>query len=568
MNPFAYIIPPKARRIVEFGCGTGTLGAAFRHIQPECRYVGVEADAKQVQEAAKTLDRVIQGTVESVDLAAQEPGKLDCILYHGRFLKTVRLAEILRAHGALLAEGGQMLFLLDNPGYFRNLLAHFRGCPSGDGAMAPAELEKILQFAGMTMERVRSLQTPEDKELMASEDAKTLLQALVDYCRRNRLDGRADVWTRNYAVRAVKGDLPCRTLIQAILGEALVTARIRIREPNRFCVTMPQVDAQEMEYTQPVRRETADRYPKRILIRQRVNSMDLASGISVARGFAAQGYLLIQEMDDSPTRWTDVYQSIKYVDFAGCHGIQVSTPALAEELRPYNPEVRVFLNCLAELPEEKADWGKEGDPVTVFFGALNREEDWRDIMPVLNQAAEHYGKRLRFRVLADKEFFQALRTPHKEFVGSEQYFNGKYVPYPVYLETMRSADISLLPLRDTPFNRAKSDLKFIESAANGVASLASPTVYADTVEDGKTGFLYRSPKEFGERLKLLVERREKRISMARAAYDYVKRNRLLSQHYEERIDWYNELFARLPELNRAMEERLARLEQESERETK
>ena len=44
--------------------------------------------------------------------------------------------------------------------------------------------------------------------------------------------------------------------------------------------------------------------------------------------------------------------------------------------------------------------------------------------------------------------------------------------------------------------------------------------------------------------------------MAKNAYNYVKRNRLLSQHYEERINWYNELYDRLPELNAEVHKRL------------
>ena len=56
-----------------------------------------------------------------------------------------------------------------------------------------------------------------------------------------------------------------------------------------------------------------------------------------------------------------------------------------------------------------------------------------------------------------------------------------------------------------------------------------------------------------------MEDRTRRLDMARAAYEYVKHNRLLSQHYQERAEWYHELLARLPELNQKLEERLAAL---------
>ena len=49
-----------------------------------------------------------------------------------------------------------------------------------------------------------------------------------------------------------------------------------------------------------------------------------------------------------------------------------------------------------------------------------------------------------------------------------------------------------MPLADTPFNRAKSDLKFIEAGACRVAALASHIVYANSVEDGRTGLLFHA----------------------------------------------------------------------------
>ncbi len=53
-----------------------------------------------------------------------------------------------------------------------------------------------------------------------------------------------------------------------------------------------------------------------------------------------------------------------------------------------------------------------------------------------------------------------------------------------------------MPLDDTPFNRAKSDLKFIEAGACRVASLASYVVYRDSIAHGETGLIFNDPDEF------------------------------------------------------------------------
>ena len=175
-------------------------------------------------------------------------------------------------------------------------------------------------------------------------------------------------------------------------------------------------------------------------------------------------------------------------------------------------------------------------------------------MPVLNELLAQYGDRVQVRVVFDRSFYDALRTEHKELVGTE-YPKG-FAPYSVYEDALHGSDIALLPLRDTPFNVMKSDLKFIECAGHGTVALASPTVYADTVQDGVTGCIYHNAEEFRVKLTMLIEDRELRVGTARAAYAYVRDERLLAQHYEERMAFYRTL---LPQLKERTPELLAQL---------
>ena len=194
--------------------------------------------------------------------------------------------------------------------------------------------------------------------------------------------------------------------------------------------------------------------------------------------------------------------------------------------------------------------------VTVFFGALNRRADWEPLMPALNAAIRRHGDRLYFRVVSDREFFDALQTNAKEFAGGVR--DASIVaPYEQYTAALHASDIALLPLRDTEFNRAKSDLKFIEAAGHGAVALASPTVYAGSVRDGETGLIFRSPEEFAEKLDLLIARADLRRTLAENAYRYVAAHRLLDQHLGDYIAAYREMFARREEFER---ERRARVE--------
>jgi glycosyltransferase involved in cell wall biosynthesis len=232
--------------------------------------------------------------------------------------------------------------------------------------------------------------------------------------------------------------------------------------------------------------------------------------------------------------------------FRGVHAVQTSTPALAAILRTRNPEVMVFPNMIRVLPEVRNFL----DPqvMTLFFGALNRERDWAPLIPVLNEVADKAGGLLRFRVVHDQAFFDALRTPHKQFTPT--------CDYDTYLALLGQCEISLMPLEDTPFNRAKSDLKFIEAGACRVASLASHIVYGDSIEEGRTGLLFHNAGELRDRLLRLVAMPELARGLGDAARHYVAGERMLAYQVAPRIAWYRSLWARRAELNSALHARL------------
>ena len=291
-----------------------------------------------------------------------------------------------------------------------------------------------------------------------------------------------------------------------------------------------------------------------IILFERANLMPTANVRQMLAEAASHGSLVLQEMDDHP-HVNEAAARDHYFLFRAVSAVQTSTKYLADYLREFNPHVYLFENQLAELPPA-CSYDENAPQVTIFFGALNRRADWEPLMPSINAAIQEHGDRLYFRVVSDYAFYQQLRTERKSYVGGTQ--DGSVVaPYERYVEELHSSDIALLPLNDTEFNRAKSDLKFIEAAGNGAAVLAAPTVYAATVRDGETGLIYHSPKEFAQKLDLLIRRADLRRSLAENAYRYVAEQRLIAGHLDAYILAYRELFDRREELER---ERLRRIE--------
>jgi glycosyltransferase involved in cell wall biosynthesis len=281
-----------------------------------------------------------------------------------------------------------------------------------------------------------------------------------------------------------------------------------------------------------------------VLIRQRNVILDGEPLMGHAE-LVKMGFLTVTEFDDDPEHFPVVAEN-RYLTFSACHAVQTSTEALADAIRPHNPNVRVFPNQIALLPPLRKP--RENGPVTLFFGALNREADWADLVAPLNRVLADRGDAVRVRIVHDWAFYDAIETEEKEFE--------KFCPYDRYIEILRSADIAILPLNPTRFNLCKSDLKFIECAAHGVVAMASPTVYGATLRDGETGVIFDSPEEFEAGLNRLLDDAALRRSIVENAHRYVAENRMLSTHFRERYEWYRELRERLPELTRQLRERV------------
>jgi glycosyltransferase involved in cell wall biosynthesis len=154
-------------------------------------------------------------------------------------------------------------------------------------------------------------------------------------------------------------------------------------------------------------------------------------------------------------------------------------------------------------------------------------------------------------VVHDRAFFDALDTPDKKFTPA--------CDYATYMHLLGEAEIAFMPLADTPFNRAKSDLKFIEAAACRVASLASPIVYAEVIAPGKTGFLFDGPASLQTQLTQMLAQPQTVRQAAEAARTYVASHRMLAYQLAGRTAWYRELWENRQTLNQALRLRMPTL---------
>jgi len=225
--------------------------------------------------------------------------------------------------------------------------------------------------------------------------------------------------------------------------------------------------------------------------------------------------------------------------------VQTSTRTLGEAFGRFNPETRVFANSVFELAPFP-----EHPPRRLFYGGVSRgpfaAETARALAPALAEFPE-----VEVFVVGDRAVFEAVPTTRK------RYFD--FLPYDDYLRLMGTCAISLSPIEGRAHQETKSDAKFLDASSRGLLTIASPTIYAETIRHGETGLIARTMDDWAALLAGVLRDEEARRRMARAAWEYVRDNRMFADQARARRDWYRDLWARREALNAAVQERLARL---------
>jgi SAM-dependent methyltransferase len=541
-------IPLTAKVVVDVGCSSGALGAAYRRLNPRARVLGLEMDPEAAKIAAQRLDEVAIGDVESGPLPFAPKDGIDCIIY-GDVLEHMKDPwAVLASHARALNDDGVMLICvpnLENWAFADRLL---RGSwdyePQGlfdRGHLRWFSLETMRQG----IEQLGLIPCDVHPRIFDGERAAAFSNALAPGLRALGIDPQAFADRSaplQYVWRVRKAPRKPMTIGANMLAPVGGVSHVRVIYPMRAMFTNPSMLIR-MSPNPDVIPPEGDM--PRIFVLHRP-ALSGQNAIEVVRRLRAGGWLVVTEFDDHPDFFQNL-QSEEQLSFRAVHAVQTSTPALAEVLSTRNPEVRVFPNAIRVLPEVH----NFTDPnrLTLFFGALNRENDWRPLMPILNAVAATVGERLRFTVVHDRGFFDALETPHKSFTPT--------CDHDTYLSLLGASEISFMPLGDTWFNRAKSDLKFIESAAARVASLASNVVYGDTIEDGRTGLLFRNGDELRARLLRMVAMPDMARGLGDAARAYIAGERMLAYQVAPRIEWYRSLWERREELEQARVARMA-----------
>jgi 2-polyprenyl-3-methyl-5-hydroxy-6-metoxy-1,4-benzoquinol methylase len=549
-------IPLTARTILDVGCAQGALGAAYLRRNPLARVLGIDSDPAVLLIASGRLTETICADVAITPMPFTNPNGIDCIIYGDVLEHLADPWTLLAQHAQHLAPGGTVLVCMPNVEHWQlTRLLLTGGFDYQDTGLldrthlrwfTPRNMGDALVRAGLELADLAP--RPID-----TAGAKRFVQAMAPGLREIGVDPKEYLdraWPLQFIWRARKPATrtgPGRIFVNATaLAPQGGVSEVRVVQPMRALRSDSAVlgriaDEAELPHL--------NAQTPHIAVLHRPLLLGEA-GVTRIKSLLAKHYVIVAEFDDHPNFMADRGIAMdQLLSFKAVHAIQTSTRTLAAVLRPENPEIAVFPNAVFELPEIR-NFTNPGC-LTLFFGALNRQDDWQPLLPALNAVAQTAGAKLQFSVVHDRGFFDALETPHKKFRPT--------CDYATYLQLLGEAEIAFMPLADTAFNRAKSDLKFIEAAACRVAVLASPVVYADVVEAGTTGLLFTGEASLRSHLQHLLADPQAARRMADAARHYVASRRMLAYQLPQRTAWYRALWENRAALNQALQLRMPKV---------
>lgn len=159
---------------------------------------------------------------------------------------------------------------------------------------------------------------------------------------------------------------------------------------------------------------------------------------------------------------------------------------------------------------------KEGVVRIGYTGCANHGGDMEIVKPVLLALLEEFPN-LEFIIAQDIGTFKDVNHPRLKVLDRWV----SIIDYPAMVKGW-DLDIGIAPLRDNNFNRAKSNLRWLEYSALGIPTVASNVRPFTESRTGPNIRLCSSAKEWYEGLKDFIQFPAARAAVGKIAYDDVK----------------------------------------------
>lgn len=284
----------------------------------------------------------------------------------------------------------------------------------------------------------------------------------------------------------------------------------------------------------------------RIWVSRLLDSFEATIEIMTDKEFTGAKFVL--DMDDDPFNLNPghpQYQSFMekrpvYENaIRNADHIIVSTEPIKAAIKHLNSRITVINNAIdPKIWKVRRKRRKDGMIRVGWFGSGSHLVDLPIAVEVMKPILQKYPN-VEFHI-AGIIFQEEKEDRVYHHIGTKG-----YEEYPQWVADM-DLDIAIAPLIDTPFNRAKSNIKWLEhSMLKTPMVLSDVHPYSTSVNHGKNGYLAKNASQFRKHLEWLIESEEKRKEIGESAYKEVMDKWTI----DKQLPKYEKLFESMQEKN-------------------
>lgn len=223
--------------------------------------------------------------------------------------------------------------------------------------------------------------------------------------------------------------------------------------------------------------------------------------------------------------------------------VTVTTEDLGRVFKSYNPNVKVLPNCV-----DLKEWNKlrivRDNPKEIRIAWYGGNSHWEDLFLIREALKEIAEKYPNVKILTIG--YKPVGFEKDYRLGQTEFEEWREIPAHPYRLAALDIDIGVIPLGVTPFNNAKSPIKWIEFSALQVpcvVSYVTPYRQIADLDNGENAiFIENNNKEkWKEGIEMLINSVQLRQSLGERARGIVKKHFDIETQYRQWIEAYKEV---------------------------
>lgn len=219
--------------------------------------------------------------------------------------------------------------------------------------------------------------------------------------------------------------------------------------------------------------------------------------------------------------------------------ISVSTQAIKDRLEPLNKNITIIPNAIDDHRWSRSPRVSPRHNLVFWRGSATHLKDVLTVgQQLVASASDPRFKRWKFNFLGDEPVLVTERFPENMAICHPGLEPGAYMDF---LNALNPA-LMIVPLMDSPFNRSKSNIAWIEGVYAGAAIVAP-----DLPEFRRPGVInYKGNKEFGETLNRCLAGEENLQQKNEEGWECIKETATLTKVNHLRMSLIDALIRRRP----------------------